>query len=175
MIVVSNTTPLSELFKLGELDLLRIVYDHILIPQAVWDELRQARNFPALASTVEQAEWIEVRVLQNPTAVQELQQRYARLKLGRGECATIALASELNATRVILDDRNAREAANAEGLPLIGTLGVLLLAHRQQLITAEKAREILDKLYRGDFHLSRTLYQTILDQITLQETKHKNT
>jgi len=52
---------------------------------------------------------------------------------------------------------------------------VTSLAHRQQLITAEKARGILDKLYRGSFHLGEALDQSMLDQITLQETKHKST
>jgi len=49
------------------------------------------------------------------------------------------------------------------------------LAHRQQLITAEKAREILDKLYRGSFHLGEALNQSMLDQITLPEGEHKST
>jgi len=49
MIVVSDTTPLSELAKVGKLDLLRDVFGEIIIPQEVYNEVTRG-NHPAVSA-----------------------------------------------------------------------------------------------------------------------------
>lgn len=71
MIVVSNTTPLSELAKVGKMYLLRDVFERIIIPVEVYDEVTTG-NHPAVRQ-VQSADWIEVRVVSNREEVVSLQ------------------------------------------------------------------------------------------------------
>ena len=66
MQIVSNTTPISELYKIGQLELLQRVYNRILIPEAVLQELQRARTLPHLGRAVEQTGWIEIYALRHP-------------------------------------------------------------------------------------------------------------
>ena len=80
--------------------------------------------------------------------------------LGPGETEAISLALELRAERVILDDLPARVLAQRLGIPLIGTLGILLAAKRRGLVTA--IREPIDTLRAGGFRLATDLYEQVL-------------
>lgn len=68
----------------------------------------------------------------------------AETQLGSGECGAIVLAQELSADRLLLDDWEARREAVSRNLPVVGTVGVLLLAKRQGLIS--NVRGILNDL-----------------------------
>ncbi len=74
-------------------------------------------------------------------------------ELGRGETETIALALRLGAARVILDERRATRHARSLGLPVIGTLGVLLLAKTEGHIPS--VRPAIDDLMESGFYLSQ--------------------
>ena len=77
-----------------------------------------------------------------------------------GECATIVLAEEVKAEQVILDDNAARREAVARGLPVIGTVGVLLIAKTQSIIPA--VRPILDNLRAQGTRVSQDLYYQVI-------------
>lgn len=156
MRIVSNTTPISELYKIGALDLLRLVYQEVHIPEAVAEELSRTPNRPGLSRIVEQNAWIKTQALLNDQATTVIRVRHPAIHLG--EAAAMVLARELNANRIILDDKRAREAALHEHLPVIGTVGVILLACRRKLITTEQGQELLDKLYSGTAYISKRLY-----------------
>ncbi len=83
-----------------------------------------------------------------------------KIGLGDGEREAIALAIELEATQIILDDLPARRVAEASGLNVIGTLGLLLGAKRQGLI--DRVRPELDGLLKTSFFLSPELYTELL-------------
>jgi hypothetical protein len=70
---------------------------------------------------------------------------YAR-SVDRGEAEAIALAEELHADHLLIDERKGRRLAQQQGLPVLGLLGVVLLARRAKLISS--ARELLEKLDR---------------------------
>jgi predicted nucleic acid-binding protein len=163
MQIVSNTTPISELYKINHLDLLRSLYGSIYIPDAVFQELQQAKTVPHLGAAIAQTEWIKVHSIHSPDKRQALQRRYPYLH--RGEAAAIVLAQELTAQRIILDDKRARQVAQAEGLPLIGTVGVILLAYRLGQRSRSEAEELLDRLYQGTAYISVTLYQAALETL----------
>ncbi len=141
MRVVSNTTPISELFKIGQLDLLHLMYGHLLIPEAVAHELRRAQTWPGLARIADGIPWISVCPLAEPEAPKQLQLRYPTIH--EGEAAAMVLTKEINATRILLDDKRARQAAHSGGLHLIGTVGAVLLACRLKRISAAEGRDIL--------------------------------
>ena len=79
------------------------------------------------ASEVENAEWIEVKKLQNQADLLAAQQKYG---LGLGELSTILLAKEIHETAALLDDYNARKLAKAEGLHVRGSVGLLETFYR---------------------------------------------
>ncbi|MBC6479887.1 MAG: DUF3368 domain-containing protein [Hormoscilla sp. GM7CHS1pb] len=118
MIVVSDTTPLSELAKVGKLDLLRDVFGEIIIPQEVYNEVTRGEH-PAV-SAVQSITWKSVRTVSDPQKVFDL---LAETNLYLGETAAIVLAEELGVNQLLLDDRKARLVAESRYLPVIGTIG----------------------------------------------------
>jgi len=155
MIVVSDTTPFSELAKVRQMNLLRDVFGQVIIPQEVYVEVL-AGTHPA-ATAVLSATWIEVLSVRDSQKVSALR---AATKLGLGECAAIILASELGADRIVIDDLGARRVALSRNLPVIGTVGILLLAKQQGLIP--NVKEILDNLRVQGKRISERLYQDTL-------------
>jgi predicted nucleic acid-binding protein len=83
-----------------------------------------------------------------------------RRRLGDGEREALALAIELRADWIILDDLPARRSAEASALNVIGTLGTLLAAKRGGLLGS--IRPELDALVRTSFFLSPQLYRELL-------------
>lgn len=155
MIVVSDTTPLSELAKVGQLDLLFRVYGEILIPQEVYDEVTTG-NHPAIAQ-VKAADWIHIQSVTQADVVAELQNA---TRLGKGECAAMVLAEELQAAQLLIDDLDARRVALSRNLPVVGTIGTLLLAKQQGLI--DSVKDILQALIQNGTRISPRLYQNAI-------------
>jgi predicted nucleic acid-binding protein len=144
--VISNASPLIALAQIGNLDLLKGLFSAVLIPPAVAREI---------APTVILSTWVSERALAQPIGPQIL-----RTVLGPGESEAISLALEINAQWVILDERPARRFAQALGLPVIGTLGILLASKRRGLLPA--VRPCLDALVNFGFHISPGLYDLVL-------------
>ena len=125
MLVVSNTSPISNLAIIGKLDLLRVRYGRVLLPECVKRELA-ALSHPAGRERIDSAltdGWLEVRSL----AGQVKAETYAR-RVDPGEAEAIALAEELRADKLLIDDRLGRELARERSLPIAGLLGELLHA-----------------------------------------------
>ncbi|MFB8791544.1 MAG: DUF3368 domain-containing protein [Potamolinea sp.] len=155
MIIVSNTTPLSELAKIDRLDLLQTLFTKILIPPAVYTELTTG-NHPA-TTAIPAATWIETRVVNQAERIEQLLQTPG---LDRGECAAIALAQELNADRLLMDERAGRRLAQQLGLPVIGTIGILLLAKRLGILN--EITPLLNDLIDQGKWMSSTFYRQVL-------------
>ncbi len=103
MIVVSNTSPLTNLAAIGQFDLLRRLYGRVHIADGVWQELNAGgRHWPG-RDEVAAADWIERRPVQNGSLVIALER-----DLDRGEAETIALALELGADLVLMDEHEGR-------------------------------------------------------------------
>lgn len=147
MNAVSNSSPLIALAAIERLALLPALFDSVIIPPAVAFETR--RSIPSRPA------WLRVQSLpkQLPAVVE-------RPALGDGEREAIALALEVRADRVVLDDLPARRAAREAGLNVVGTLGLLLAAKRAGLI--DVIRSDLDSLVRTGFFLSSQLYDEVL-------------
>ncbi len=152
--VVVNATPVIALALINQLDLLRRLYGEALIPPAVRAEvLAGGPGSPGFVE-LQRAEWIRVTDLQDPRRADLLSD------LDRGEAEVIALAQELNATLVIVDERLARRHVRRLGLKLTGTLGVLLKAKERGLIPVVKP--LIDRLQRGGFRLDDFVIAEVL-------------
>ena len=101
MIVVSDTTPISELTKVGYLDLLPELFGEIVIPQGVYDELTTGQH-PAV-KIVQDLSWLNVVEVENKQAVAKLQQLG---KLDFGESEAIALTKEIKVDLLLIRDKS---------------------------------------------------------------------
>ncbi|BAU12233.1 hypothetical protein LEP3755_27620 [Leptolyngbya sp. NIES-3755] len=155
MIIVSNTTPLSELAKIDRLDLLHSLFTTILIPPAVYAELTTGDHPATIAIPV--ATWIETRSMNQVERIEQLLQSPG---LDRGECAAIALAEELKADRLLMDERAGRKLAQTLGLPTIGTIGILLLAKEEGIVS--EITPLLNDLIDHGTWISPAFYQQVL-------------
>lgn len=156
MIVVSNTSPLTNLASIGQIDLLHKLYKEIHIPEGVWQELNAyGKRWPGSVE-VEQAEWIQRHIVKDQNLVTALQK-----DIDRGEAESIVLALELQATLIILDEQKGRYIAERMGLEVTGVIGVLLSAKSQDLV--ESIRPYLDILKQeAGFYISDTVYDKAL-------------
>jgi len=118
----ADSSPLIILAKLGCFDLLNRVFPRLYISSEVHHEVVVVGVGLPGASEVANAEWIDVKALQNPWDLLVAQQKYG---LGVGELSTILLGKELHANAVLLDDYHARKLARAEGLLVRGSVGLL--------------------------------------------------
>ena len=100
---------------------------------------------------------MEVVTVDNQQVVRELQQSF---KLDLGESEAIALAEEISASQLLINERAARKVAMARKLPLIGTVGILLLAKRRGLLDIVK--DVLDEMQAQGMRISDRLYVQVL-------------
>jgi hypothetical protein len=158
MMVVSNTSPMTSLAAISQLDLLRSLYGTVTIPKAVYDELTSLPNQPGGAEA-RSFSWILTRDAKDRKLVDSL-----LAELDQGEAEAIALALESPADLLLIDERMARAVAQRFGLNVTGTIGVLVEAKHEGLIVAVKP--ILDDLMaRGRFRVSASLYQAVLTSV----------
>jgi len=155
-LVVSDTSPLTNLAAIGRLDLLRNLFGHIQIADAVWLELNAGgRSWPG-RNEVANADWVVRHGPGNLALLTALSR-----DLDAGEAASIALALELSAELILIDELDGRHQARRQGLTTMGVAGVLLLAKRQRLI--EVVKPLLDDLrLPARFWLSHSVYEQVL-------------
>lgn len=146
--VIANNTPLVALWVLEQLHLLHDLFGEILIPEAVRAEF-VATEFELRQQSLTDSPWIKVMQLVHP------QHARAYVGLDIGEAEVLALAEEKNACLVILDERKARRYARRLGVPLTGTLGLLLLAKERNLIPAVNA--LINVLEQEGLHFGADL------------------
>ncbi len=157
MIVVSDTSPILNLARIGCLDLLHTLYHRIFIPPAVYAEL-SVEGFE-LPDAIQIADaWVTVETPMNRAFVAEL-----HLKLDQGEAEAIALAIERRADLILIDERRGRSIASQHGLSAMGLLGVLLEAKNAGAL--ESVRTTLDRLIQeARFWIGDDLYRHVLKQ-----------
>ncbi len=156
MIVVSNTSPITNLAAIAQFEVLRRLYGELHIAWGVWEELNaEGRQWPG-SNEVASADWIHRNTVQNQALVAAL-----RRDLDKGEAESIALAVELGADMILLDEKEGRHAAQRFGLRVVGVVGVLLEAKAQGAI--EKLQPCLDSLRQtAGFYLSESVYKSAL-------------
>lgn len=128
MIVVSDTSAITTLAAINHLTLLPLLYGQVIIPEAVYRELVDID--PPVPGTIEvqTVSWLEVQPVVNREVVERLQ---GDVRLDPGESEAIALALELEADLLLIDERRGRAEADRLGIKITGLLGILVEAKQK--------------------------------------------
>jgi len=127
--VVCNTGPLVALAMIDRLSILRDIFAHVSVPEAVHMELLEGGATNAGLGVYRKVDWITVRTISKPV------DPLLRTALDAGEAAVIGLAGELSVNLVLIDERKARKIARTiYGLHVIGSARVLIEAKKRGLI-----------------------------------------
>ncbi len=154
MTVVCNSTVLIALSRIGKLHILKEVFNEVIVPDAVYDEVVSGGKGKPGAQDVEKAAWIKKKSIKDALAAKVL-----KTDMGEGEAEAIILAQELNAAYAVIDEQ-ARKHAELLGLNVIGTLGVLAFAYRRGILPDFK--ETLGALIESGFYIKQELHKKIL-------------
>jgi len=131
MIVVADASPLNYLIQISCESVLGRLYDLVLVPPGVFEELHHPNGPPSVLSWVsEPPDWMRVHLVKAPVDP-------SLSMLDPGEREAIQLAEEQRADLLLIDEPRGRSEAKRRGLAVTGTLGVLLAAGRRGFIDAE--------------------------------------
>lgn len=156
--VIVNTTPLIALSHVGRLDILKKLYGEVTIPEAVYNELSVKAESVCKKAVDSSLDWIRVDKIKNQMA-----KTMYKTQLHDGEVEVMILAKEVAADVVIIDDANAKKHAKYLGLPVTGTLGVLIKAKQKGYIN--ELRPILQRMVESGIYLSQSLIELCLKQV----------
>ena len=135
MIVVSDTTPIISLLKVGQLELLLKLYKTVLVPQAVYRELTENPAYINEADIIKNADYLLAVTVENVKSVNVLR---AVTGLDEGESEALIMYDEQNADVLLMDEQKGRRVAKRLNVRHIGTAGILMLAYDKGLIQAVK-------------------------------------
>ncbi|ODS35952.1 MAG: hypothetical protein A7316_05275 [Candidatus Altiarchaeales archaeon WOR_SM1_86-2] len=152
--IVSNSTPLIALSRINRLGLLKEYFTGIYIPREVYREVVEYGGDLAGAKEVKDAGWIKIGKTKDNLGVEILMR-----SVDRGEAEAIILGKENNADLLLIDDKEGREIAEGLGVKISGTLGVLLLAAKDNKINL---KDSLDNLIASGFRLSKEEYDKLV-------------
>jgi predicted nucleic acid-binding protein len=157
MIAVSNTTPLRYLIAIEQEHLLGQLFEKIIVPAAVHEELTEARTPEKVRRRVlSLPAWYEVR------KAQENQTTAFPITLHRGEREAILLAETLRADVILIDEQVGPTIALNRNLPVSGTLGILERADTIGLIA--DFPQVLKQLKTSGFFVAESLEQQLLQR-----------
>lgn len=155
MLVVSNTSPISYLVIIEQIELLPRLFGHVSIPESVRGELASFKAPPIVQKWIASPPgWLTIHSIST-------QSDSELLKLDAGECAAILLAEELKADLILLDDLAARRIAVSRGLAITGILGILDRAATENWIDFTFA---IERLQQTNFRTSTAIVQVLLQK-----------
>ena len=160
--VVSNASPLIYAAKIGFLDAMEKLHGKILIPPTVYNEVAEkgAKKKAADALVIEEAVTkghLQIVEL-NERAKAEIEVLTRTQDISVGEAEAIALAKQVKATLLIIDERSGTIAARVWGIKTIGLLGVIIEAMHQGIITFEELKRYYNRLIETEFRLKHRDY-----------------
>ena len=162
MKVVSDSSPLITLAKIGTIELLPKLYRTIIISSQVYREVVVTGAGLAGSSEISKAKWIQVQPVELSSLSAAARQRSG---IGEGELSTIVLARRLKAERVLIDDMRARRVAQREGMAVLGCIGVLEDAFNMKLLS--DLRGVYLRLLASGAYVERKILEASLEGLGL--------
>ena len=149
MIVISDTSPITALLTINQIEILEKIYKQVIIPEAVYNEL--------LVEHIDIPEFIKIDKVMDRHKVELLLN-----EIDLGEAESIVLAKEKNADLVLIDEQIGRKIAEREGLQIIGLIGVILIAKKKRYI--DSIRQIISLLEeKAGFWISDSLKKYVFE------------
>lgn len=155
MIVVSDSTILIGLVKIGKLDLLKEIFFKVYIPEEVFKEVVERGKEKPGSKVIKEAAWIEVKPVKD-----KIQVNFLLGSLEKREAEVLVLGRELETDLILLDEEKARKSAVIAGFEIMGLLGLFVLAKNLGLI--DEVRPLVDELMIKKFRISDKIIETIL-------------
>jgi len=149
---VSDTSPICYFARLGLLDLLRELLGRVRVPPAVVDEIDNGRALIPDLPDLRTIDWVSIE----SGSLREI----SSIQLGPGETEALALAGSFSDVCLLLDDFQAREQAAEKGIPVRGTLALLVMAKERGFI--QEVRPLIGRLEEMGFRLSDAVREMIL-------------
>ena len=150
--IIGDSSALVALATMDRLDLLEKIFGKLYVPQAVYDEV----SISYKAQSIKLKEFLANRV-------EVVNLDISKMGLGQGELEGIALYKNKEADFLLIDDRRAKNFAKLNGINVIGSLGVMILAKDKGLI--EFIRDDLEKLLDSDLFISQSLIDRVLFEV----------
>jgi uncharacterized protein len=153
MLIVSDTSPITNLLQIGHLDLLKQVFGQVVIPKTVYKELGE---LPQQQLVIDGQSWLTVLAARSQEVISFLTE-----ELDPGEAEAIALALEIKANYLVIDELKGRHKAESLGLKIVGLLGVLIQAKQAGYLQAVEPLLIALREKAG-FRINPALYLRVL-------------
>lgn len=161
-IIIADTAPIISLLKIGRLSLLQKLFGSIVIPQSVFNELVCDNRFKDEGQQIRNASYISVVELKNEQLV-SLLRRSTGLDLGESEA--ILLADTYKYSLLLIDEFRGRQVAQQMGIKLMGTVGILMYAYSEQVLTKQEIYDCIDILKVTARRISDKLFQQLIDYL----------
>lgn len=156
MIVISDTTTITNLIHVNKLELLKKLYEEIIIPTEVYNELLKLPNQKTILMN---QDWIKKENITDINLYEKLAEN-----LDKGEAEAITIAIEKKSDLLIIDELAGRNIAKSYGLKIIGLLGVLIESKQKELIL--ELKPILDNLIDNyGFRIHPNLYKKVISEV----------
>lgn len=151
--MISNSTPIICLAKINQLELLKKLFNKIIIPEVVKDEIlvEGKPGFSIISNAIEKG-WI---LVENPKNNYDF-------GIGKGENAAINLAKEKQDT-LIIDDSYAIKIANSFNIDNFRTTKIIFLALKKNLINKKEAKSFIHKLVQNGYYIKQEIYSKIIE------------
>jgi len=157
MIAISNTSPLIILAKSSYLKNLQRIFKHIIIPEAVFDEIFRKEDITStMIRELIDSGFIKTKGVKNKELVS-----FINADVGLGEAEAIVLSLELNPDYLLMDDYKARIYAEEKGINVIGTLGLVKIFHDCNFVD-EDAGMIYERLTSANFWIEKDLFFKVM-------------
>ncbi len=154
---VVNASPLIYLARADLLELLQLAGDRIFVPDVVATEILVRGDDDPTVAAMRGATWLgKVKAPDLPAVI-------LAWDLGPGESSVLAWAQSNQGSRAVIDDLQGRRCAEALGIPLRGTLGLVLRAKR--IGRVDRARPIVDRLRGAGMYLSKSVADLALAEV----------
>lgn len=162
MIIISDTTPLISLLKIGHLELLHHLFGEIQIPCAVYRELASNDKFKQEAIEIFQVEYIQKVDVEDKKSVALLRRVTG---LDEGESEAIVLSDEMKADILLMDELKGRQVAKQMGINIMGTIGILMTAFERKLLSADEIKQCIHVMRMNGRHVGEQLYEQLMRKI----------
>jgi predicted nucleic acid-binding protein len=154
---VVDASPIILLAKTGHLVLLPTTTDKLLIPKAVAEEIRQAPSDDPART------WLDAEGEQFVEPTGPLAETVAAWDLGRGESRVLSVGVRRDGWTALVDDGAARRCGKGLDIPIIGTLGLLVVAKREGDLAA--VRPVTKALRRAGLHVDDDVVDQVLRMV----------